>query len=120
MLGLAAGLRVYLAVDPVDLRKGFDGLAGLAIHVLKQDPLSGHLLVFVNRRKNRMKILLFERTGYWLFYKRLEAGRFHLPHVEGSTRGVEINSGDLAMILEGVDLCSAKRHKRFTLPKISA
>lgn len=79
MLTLPQTVRIYVAAEPVDLRKGFDGLAAATRFLLRQDPLSGHLFVFMNRRANRLKVFLFERSGYLLLYKRLERGRFHLP-----------------------------------------
>lgn len=79
MLTLPASVKIYVASDPVDLRKGFDGLSAATRSVIDQDPLSGHLFVFINRRRNRCKVLVWEASGFLLLYKRLERGRFKLP-----------------------------------------
>ena len=115
MLMASAGLRVFLARDPADLRRGFDGLAALTSSVIGQDPLSGHLFVFVNRRRDRMKVLYWDRSGYCLWYKRLEAGIFRLP--AGDTTSAEISVDDLLLILQGVDPAQVRRAKRFSLPR---
>lgn len=107
-------LRVFVAREPVDLRRGFDGLAALAGSVAGQDPLSGHLFVFVNRRRDRMKVLYWERGGFCLWYKRLEAGVFVLP--AGEPGSLEISPADLTMIVEGVDPSRVHRGKRFVRP----
>jgi transposase len=89
------------------LRRGFDGLAVLVQTVLEADPLSGHLFVFFNRRRDRVKVLFWDRTGYCLYYKRLESGVFHRP------AECQIDTTTLMLILEGIDLDSVKRRKRF-------
>ncbi len=105
MLSLPPSVRIFVAVQPVDLRKGFDGLAAAAREVLRQDPLSGHLFVFINRRRNRAKILVWDRTGFWLLYKRLERGRFRLPKAPSvDSAGIEMEATDLTLLLEGVEL----------------
>lgn len=111
MFSVPASLRVFVATTPVDLRRGFDGLAGLTREVLEQDPLSGHLFAFRNRRGDRLKVLFFASGGYCLFYKRLEKGTFRLP--SGKTAGLEIDAGDLGLILEGIDPSVAKRRPRW-------
>jgi transposase len=110
VLTLPASVRVFLAAQPLDLRKSFDGLAAATREVLAQDPLSGHLFVFLNRRRDRVKILLWDRNGYWLMCKRLERGRFRLPTREGQ---VEIESAELSLMLEGIDLAGAHRRPRW-------
>ena len=105
MLSLPPSVRIFVAVKPVDLRKGFDGLSAATREVLKQDPLSGHLFVFINRRRNRAKILVWDRSGFWLLYKRLERGRFRLPKPRDSeAAGLEMEATDLALLLEGIQL----------------
>jgi transposase len=84
VLTLPASVRIYLAAEPVDLRRGFDGLAAAVRTVVGADPLSGHLFVFLNQSRNRAKILVWEASGFWLFYKRLEVGRFKLPTAPAS------------------------------------
>ena len=105
MLSLPPSVRIFVATEPVDLRKGFDGLSAATREVLRQDPLSGHLFVFINRRRNRAKILVWDRSGFWLLYKRLERGRFRLPRSprEGAS-AIEMEATDLALLLEGIEL----------------
>lgn len=112
MLTLPASVRIYLATAPVDLRRGFDGLAAAVRGVIGEDPLSGHLFVFLNQSRNRAKILVWEASGFWLFYKRLELGRFKLPSpaAEGSSH-LKISAADLTLMLEGIDLRAAQRRK---------
>lgn len=110
--GMAA--RIYLCTSPTDMRKGFDTLAALVKEFLGQDPLSGHLFLFVGRGKDRVKILYWDVDGFALWYKRLEEGTFRLPRVNGDDAGVELKASELAMLLEGIDLKSIKRCKRFT------
>lgn len=113
MLRLPASIRVFLCLVPVDMRRSFDGLAAAAEQVVRQDPLSGHLFVFRGRRGDRVKVLWWERDGYALFYKRLETGVFRFP--ADAAEATEITVSDLGLILEGIDLRSVKRQKRFAL-----
>jgi len=115
MLSWPPAVRVFVHTQPTDMRRSFDRLAQMAQEVLHRDPFSGHLFVFVNHAGDRMKILLGHRSGYALFYKRLEEGVFHLPAPEGV--GVEIDVPRLTLILEGLDLAGAKQQKRFTRPR---
>jgi transposase len=122
MLTLPASVRIYVAAEPMDLRRGFDGLAAAARSVIGQDPLSGHLFVFMNRRRDRVKLLVWDRTGYLLLYKRLERGTFRMatqPRI--GERHVELDAGELGLMLEGLDLRGARRAKRWCrLPHESA
>lgn len=121
MLTFPSTVRIYVAAEPVDLRKGFDGLAGATRQVIREDPLSGHLFCFVNRRGNRMKVLLWQPSGYVLVYKRLEVGRFRLPRgPEPGKRHLEVEATELALMLEGIDLGGARRRKRWIPQKIVA
>ena len=114
MLTLPSSVRIYVAAEAVDLRRGFDGLAAATRSIIQQEPMNGHVFVFLNRRKNRVKLLVWDRTGYLLLYKRLEAGTFHLPtQPRAGERHVELDAGDLGLMLEGVDLRGARRHKRW-------
>jgi len=108
MLMPPPAVRVFVASVPVDLRRSFDSLAACTLDLLGQDPLSGHLFVFRNRQGDRVKILYWDRTGYCLWYKRLEKGTFHLP-----SEGGEISSAELVLLLEGIDLAGARRRPRF-------
>lgn len=114
MLSLSSALRIFLAVEPADMRKGFDGLSQLVRDRIAQDPLSGHLYVFRNRRRDRIKILYWDRDGFALWYKRLEKGTFGFPEaVDGR---VEVTPAEMAAVLEGIDLRHARRRARFSLP----
>jgi len=106
-------VRVFLCTSPTDMRKGFDTLALLARDGLGYDPLSGHLFLFVGRRRDRLKILYWDGDGYALWYKRLEKGTFRLPSAKPDAASVELKASELAMLLEGIDLRSVKRRKRF-------
>jgi transposase len=108
-----SGVRIWLATGPADMRCGFDRLAELARAVTGQDPLSGHLFLFRSRGGDRLNVLLWERDGYVLWYKRLEEGTFKLPRVEADATSVELRAGELAMLLDGIDLRSVKRVKRY-------
>jgi transposase len=114
MLNLPSNVRIYLCATPTDMRKSFDGLHSLVQQVFQLDLLEGHLFLFVNRRGDRLKILWWDRDGLALFYKRLEAGTYQLPEVAEDAQGVEIDVTQLAMLLSGIDLHSAKRRKRYS------
>ena len=116
MLSLPPGVRLFVAMDRVDMRKGFDALAAIVQHQLGLDPLNGHIVLFVNKRGNLMKLLFFDRSGWAILYKRLERGTFQLPSVESPVGRAEIDAGELAMILEGIDLRTAVRRKRYRRP----
>jgi transposase len=105
--------RIWLAVEAMDMRCGFDRLAERVSAVISQDPLSGHLFVFRSRRHERLKILTWDRDGYVLWYKRLEAGVFKLPRVEPGVRSVELRASELAMMLDGIDMTKLKRTPRY-------
>lgn len=114
MFGLSAAVRVYLAKEPADMRKSFDGLAALASGALGLDPLSGHLFVFVNKRRDRIKILYWDRDGLAVWAKRLERGTYRVPPA-AATR-VEMTTAELAALLAGIDLNTARRRVRYTQP----
>jgi len=111
MLNLPSSVRVFMCLLPTDMRLSFDSLAMLVDGVLKEDPLSGHLFVFRNRRGDRVKALYWDRDGYALWYKRLEAGVFRFPVRDGDS--LEVSATDLALVLAGIDLGSVKRQKRY-------
>jgi transposase len=112
----AAAVRIWLAVEPADMRCGFDRLAERAAEVTGQDPLSGHLFLFRGRGGDRLKILYWDKDGYALWYKRLEEGTFKLPRLEGGGASVELRASELAMLLDGIDLKSIRRGKRYRRP----
>ena len=114
MLTLPSSVRIYIAAEAVDLRRGFDGLAAATRSLIREDPLNGHLFVFLNRRRNRIKLLVWDRTGYLLLYKRLERGTFVLPtQPVAGHRHVEVDAGELGLMLEGMDLRDARRRTRW-------
>jgi len=113
MWTLSSNLRIYLHTRPTDMRKGFDGLSGLVRTVFGADPADGSLFLFVNRRGDRIKMLWWDRDGLALFYKRLEAGTFETLPAEEGTDVAEIDATQLAMLLGGVTLASAKRRRRY-------
>lgn len=114
MLTPGPNTRVFVALDPVDMRGSFDALAG-HVRRLHADPLDGHLYLFVNKRRRLLKALWFDRTGWAIYSKRLERGTFELPKVDGDARKVAIDPAQLAMILEGIDL-RARRRLRYRHP----
>lgn len=118
MLSLPSTVRIYLCSQPADMRRAFDGLAAMTQQVIGQNPLSGHLFVFVNRRRDRLKILYWDRDGYALWAKRLERGTFRFPEPKGNS--LEVTPSELAAILGGIDLNTARRQRRFTLPATMA
>jgi len=107
------GVRVFLCTSLTDMRKGFDTLAGLVRNGLGYDPLSGQLFLFVGRRGDRLKILYWDRDGFALWYKRLEQGTFRMPVTKADATSIELKASELAMLLEGIDLRSIRRRKRF-------
>lgn len=112
---LPPAVKLYVAVQPVSLRKGFDGLSLYTQTVLRLDPLSGHLFVFFNRKRDQVCLLFWDRSGYVLWKKRLERGRFRLPAlVRGAVPSAEIEAAELALILEGLDLRAARRRPRWS------
>jgi transposase len=115
MLMLPPSVKIYLALAPADMRCGFDGLAAKVRGVLDADPFSGYLFVFTNRRRDRVKILFWDRSGYCLWYKRLEKGTFHFPRSSGASVAVE--AAELALLLEGIDLSGSHRRPRWSPPR---
>jgi transposase len=115
MLSLPPSVRIFLCTQPTDMRRSFDGLAALTRDVLQQDVLSGHLFVFFNRRRDRTKVLYWDRSGLALWAKRLERGVFTLPAARDP--GVPLSAAERTLILEGIDLRQAKRQKRYTVPQ---
>ena len=114
MVSLPSAVRIWLATRATDLRKSFDSLAELVRQQLQGDPLSGQLFVFRNKRADRVKLLYWDEDGFVIIYKRLEAGTFRFPEVQAA--GVEIRAADLQMLLDGIDLSSVKRQKRYRRP----
>ena len=117
MLTIPETLRIFAARAPADFRKQFDGLSSIARDELGVDPLAGHLLVFFNRRRDRIKLLLWHHTGYWLFYKRLECGSFDdLSDCVETDGAVEVDARRLRLLLDGIDMKFAKFRRHFKEP----
>jgi transposase len=111
MFGLGPATKIYLGVEAVDMRKGFEGLYGLVRDRLGHDPLSGHLFLFTNRSRTRIKVLVWDGSGLWVCAKRLEKGRFAWPAVE--TASVSMRGEELAMLLNGLDAAQARPRKHW-------
>lgn len=109
MLTIGGGRKVFLVAGATDMRKCFDTLAAVVCSAIREDPLSGHLFVFCNRRRDRLKVLLWEESGFWLLAKRLEQGTFAWPQAE---RGkVEYTPAELAALLDGLELTGRRRRR---------
>lgn len=118
MLNIASQLRIFVYTKPADMRKGIDGLSGIIRGEFRTDPTDGSLFVFVNRQRDRMKLLHFESGGFWLYYRVLEAGTFETLKADSDSLTLTIDATQLAMWLSGVSLVAAeKRRKRFVLPR---
>ena len=116
MIFVPRAVRVYFATQPVNLRKSFDGLSNEIRHALGHDPLSGHVFVFLNRRKNQVKLIVWTRGGFTIVHKKLERGTFTFPaRVTADATSVVIDVHELAMLLEGIDAPVIKRRKRYRL-----
>ena len=109
MLGLGAATRIYLAVGSTDMRKGFEGLYGLVRDQLGLDPLSGHLCLFCNKGRNRLKVLYWDGSGLWICAKRLEKGRFSWPSDGEHSARVTLSQEELSLLLGGIDLTRTRR-----------
>lgn len=116
MLSFPAAVNVFICTRPTDMRKSFDTLAALTRDVLYQDPMSGHIFVFFNKRRNRMKLLYWDKFGFCLFIKRLEQGRFHVYNWDNTTHASYVTEPrQLNLILDGIDISMARKRKRFGL-----
>lgn len=115
MLSFPPTVRVFICREPVDMRKSFNGLTGCVEQLLRSDPLSGHLYAFFNRKGSMVKILVWDRTGFCIYAKRLEQGRFSYQSACPGTH--EIDFARLLLVLEGIDLAGSRRRKRFHLEK---
>lgn len=113
MIHLPASVRVYLCTAPCDMRRGFDGLHGLVTSVMQLDAFAGHLFVFSNRRRDRVKILYWDRDGFAVWAKRLEEGTYAMPFSDHREVRREISAQELGALLSGIDLRQARRRKRY-------
>ncbi len=114
MLNLPPSVQILVCSAPTDMRRSFDGLAAQVRNTMGCDPLSGHIFVFRNRNGDRLKILFWDRTGFWILYKRLETGKFQFPVNDQGY--IDITSADLMLILEGIDLSGCTRRRRYGGP----
>ena len=119
MIALPPQIRVFLYRLPTDMRKSFNGLVALTESKLKQDPLSGSLFVFVNRRRDRIKILYWGQTGFCIWYQQLQKGTYELPGQDSLDEQeiLEVTRSQLSLILDGIDLSSARQRMRFQLSR---
>jgi transposase len=109
MFSIGAATRIYLAVGATDMRKSFEGLYGLVRDRLLCDPLSGHVFVFSNAHRNRLKLLFYDHSGLWVCAKRLDRGRFRWPEAEDKQTKVSLSQEELALLLGGIDLAQTRR-----------
>jgi transposase len=112
LFGLGLATKIYIAVEAVDMRKGYEGLHGLVRDHLGQDPLSGHLFLFTNKTKTRLKALVWDGSGLWVCAKRLEKGRFRWPEVplnDKKARSVTMRAEELAMLVNGLDVTQTRQ-----------
>jgi len=121
MLNLADANKIYAYTEPTDMRKGFNGLSGIVRSQLQADPTDGSLFLFINKRRDRMKILHFDDGGFWLYYRLLEAGTFEELKAQDDSCRLQMDATQLAMLLSGVTLhASMRRRKRYSRPTIEA
>lgn len=120
MLTLPPSVHIYLATEPVDLRRGHDGLYAIVRNEWRMDPFAGHLFVFVGCRGNRIKILFWDRGGFVIYYKRLERGRFRLPRIREGARRITLDATQLGMLLDGIDVEHVRRAKHWSPPALSS
>ena len=115
MLSLASGVKIFVYTQAADMRKGFNGLSGIVRSEFQADPTDGSLFIFINRRRDRMKLLHFDGGGYWLYYRLLEAGTFEELKPKDDSCRLQIDATQLSMLLSGVSLVrSDRRRKRFS------
>lgn len=111
MFGIGPATRIYLAAGATDMRKGFEGLHGLVRDRLSCDPLSGHVFLFANAQRNRVKLLFWDGSGLWVCAKRLEKGRFRWPEADATESKVVLGHEELTMLLSGIDLNQSSRRR---------
>ena len=116
MFGVGAATRIYLAAGTTDMRKGFNGLYGMVRDQLECDPLSGHVFLFSNGQRNRLKVLFWDGSGLWVCAKRIEKGRFYWPDYGGARGKIVLSHEELALLLGGIDLAQAQRRGWYRKP----
>ena len=120
MLSLPSMMRIFVCTEPADMRRSFDGLGRMVEEIVKEDPLTGHLFVFVNKRQDRAKILYWDRDGYAIWYKRLEEGTFRVPFGVHASGRVELTPAELSLFLGGIELMFTRKRKRYKRNKKGA
>jgi transposase len=117
MFSVPGHIKIFVALEPTDMRRGFPGLSGQVQSMLQQDPLSGHLFLFRNRRRDRIKILFWDGDGYAIYYKQLARGTFEIPAPQDpDSPVVQIRASELSMLLDGIELQGRKRRQRYQRP----
>lgn len=111
MFGLGSATKVFVGVEPTDMRKNFEGLYGLVRDAMGKDPLSGHLFLFANKTRTRLKILFWDGSGLWVCAKRLEKGRFHWPEAEAGASNIALRQEELSALVAGIDLGQARERR---------
>lgn len=117
LFGISGKARLFMYSGSADMRNGFDGLSGLVINKLRQDPLSGDIFIFINRTRTLIKLLVWDETGFAIWHKRLEEGTFEMPYIDATMKSVEISRQKLMLILEGISLKNIHTRKRFSIEK---
>lgn len=117
MLALHSKMEYYLYGKATDMRKGFDGLSGIVCNLLDENPMNGKVYIFINRRCDRMKLLVWEENGFTLYYKRLESGRFEIPVKKATEAGLSISWETLMLLVSGIKLDKIVRKKRYRIRK---
>jgi transposase len=112
MIGLPGSVKIYLSTEHADLRKGFNGLSGI-VREWGLDLYSGHLFVFFSKRRNSVKILTWDRGGFVVWHKRLELGRYRIPKISVGENRIQLDGGQLSMLLDGIDFSKVRRQKRW-------
>jgi transposase len=120
MLSLPPSVKIYLASERTDMRKGFDGLMAIVKQTWQLDVFSGHLFAFVGRRGDRVKLLMWDRGGFAIYYKRLERGKFRLPAVPAGASSIMLDGTQLAMLLDGIDVSAVRRPRVWEPPRWGA
>ena len=117
MLNLPANVHIYQCAAPTDMRKSFDGLCGLVTNELQKPLSTGDVFMFINKPRNSIKLLVWDRNGFVIYYKRLEEGTFEIPSAGEDAKSIPVKWDELVMMLEGISLKSVKRRKRYTCPQ---
>lgn len=120
MISFSSSQRYFLFQGQADMRKSFDGLSGLVVNQMKRNLLSGDVFIFISKPRNRMKLLVWDRNGFVIYYKRLEQGTFEIPRTDKVDKSLEIKWEELVLILEGISLQNIRRRKRFSRPIVIA